>query len=125
MFCPACGLAQPAEHRFCPSCGTRLPHELLNARPMKITRWFRSLPVGPGDPDFGAVRVTRYVQDYEIETAEGSVRVPSHHVRFSLWVDDRAVCALSIPDDEAERLAMFLLATARDQASEPVPGRSS
>ena len=86
----------------------------------KITRWFRSLPVSSGDPDFGAVRVTRYVHDYEIETEEGSVRVPSHHVRISLWIDDRAVCALSIPDDEAEELARFLLATAREEDEEPV-----
>jgi hypothetical protein len=111
MFCPRCGFGQPTEHRFCVSCGTRLPRELLAMRAPKITRWFRSLPIAPEDPDFGALRVTRYVEDYEIETAEGSVRVPSHHVRFSLWVDDRAVCALSIPDDEADQLASFLQAT--------------
>jgi hypothetical protein len=111
VFCPRCGFRQPADHRFCVSCGARLPQELLATRAPKITRWFRSLPVAPGDPDFGALRVTRYVEDYEIETADGTVRVPSHHVRFSLWVDDRAICALSIPDDEAEQLADFLQAT--------------
>jgi hypothetical protein len=27
-----------------------------------------------------------------------------------VWIEDRAVCAVSIPDDEAEQLADFLLA---------------
>jgi hypothetical protein len=62
------------------------------------------------DPPQGALRVTRYLEELEMETAEGSVRVPSHHVRFSIWAEDRALCALSIPDDEAEELAEFLLA---------------
>ena len=110
MFCPRCGLRQPDEHVFCPACGTRLPAEVLAPRARKVSRWFRSLPVAAGDPDSGALRVTRYLEEYEIQSAEGSVRVPSHHVRFSLWVDDHAVCALSIPDDEAEHLVDFLLA---------------
>ena len=85
----------------------------------KISRWFRSLPVAEGDPNFGAVRVSRYLEEYEIETAEGSVRVPSHHVRISLWEDDRAVFALSIPEDEAEELAQFLLERVADGDEEP------
>jgi hypothetical protein len=56
------------------------------------------------------LRVSRYVDEFDIETVDGSVRVPAHHVRFSIWVEDRAVCALSIPDDEAESLAEFLSA---------------
>jgi hypothetical protein len=70
--------------------------------------------VGPLDPPGGALRVTRYLDEFEMETAEGSVRVPSHHVRFSIWADDRALCALSIPDDEAGELAEFLLASVHD-----------
>jgi hypothetical protein len=56
------------------------------------------------------LRVSRYMDEFDIDTAEGSVRVPAHHVRFSVWVDDQAACAVSIPDDEAEALAEFLLA---------------
>jgi hypothetical protein len=80
-------------------------------RSPKISRWFLSLPVAPDDPDHGALRVTRYVEEVVISTREGSVRVPSQHVRFSIWVDDHAVCAISIPDDEAAELAAFLDAT--------------
>jgi hypothetical protein len=31
-------------------------------------------------------------------------------VRFSIWVEDTAVAALSLPDDEAASLGEFLLA---------------
>jgi hypothetical protein len=34
--------------------------------------------------------------------------VTNHHVRFSVWVDDRVTCALSISDQEAAELAAFL-----------------
>jgi hypothetical protein len=114
MYCPRCGLKQPVEHRFCVSCGTALPGQLLEQSSPKVSRWFPSIPVSPIDPPQGALRVTRYLEEFEMETAEGSVRVPSHHVRFSIWADDRALAALSIPDDEARELAQFLLA--------PVPG---
>jgi len=110
VFCPHCGLGQPEEHRFCASCGTRLPRELLPERTPKVSRWFWGLPVAAGDPEVGALRVSRYLEEYEIEAAEGSVSVPNHHVRFSIWVDDRAACALSISDEEAAELAAFLQA---------------
>ena len=119
MFCPNCGQGQPAEHRFCASCGMRLPRELLPQASPKISRWFLSLPVTPGDPETAALRVTRYLEEYEIETAEGSVRVPNHHVRFSIWVDDRAACALSISDEEAAELAAFLTAEVPDGEDHP------
>ena len=110
MFCPRCGMEQTSEHRFCPSCGTRLPWEIvLRSRP-KMTRWFRGIPVISSDAPDTALRVSRYLEEFEMEAPEGSVRVPSHHVRFSVWVEDRAVCAVSIPDDEAEALAGFLQA---------------
>jgi hypothetical protein len=60
------------------------------------------------------LRVSRYLDEFEIETDEGSVHVPSHHVRFSIWTGDHAECAVSIPDSEAEALADFLLATVRN-----------
>jgi hypothetical protein len=108
MFCPSCGIRQPAEHRFCASCGARLPGEPLRPAGPKVSRWFLSIPVAPDDPPSAALRVSRYLEEIEITTSDGSVRVPSHHVRFSIWVNDRAVAAISIPDDEADRLAEFL-----------------
>jgi len=95
---------------LCLSCGTRLPRELLDEPGPKVSRWFFTLPVAPEDPPHAALRVSRYLEEIELRTADGSVRVPSHHVRFSVWIEDRAVCAVSIPDDEAEELADFLLA---------------
>ena len=114
MHCPHCGLGQPSDHRFCLSCGTRLPAELLPPRMPKVTRWFRSVPVQAEDPSGTMLRVSRYLDEFDIETEDGSVRVPAHHVRFSFWLEDRAVCALSIPDDEAEALSAFLAAAVAD-----------
>ena len=42
------------------------------------------------------------------------MRVPSHHVRFSVWVDDRALAAISLTDDEAGSVASFLLSAVAD-----------
>jgi hypothetical protein len=114
MYCPRCGLMQASEHRFCASCGLRLPREGLRRQGPKISRWFSGIPVHPGDDPTGMLRVSRYLGEFTIETDEGSVQVPSHHVRFSVWTDDHAACAISIPDFEAEALADFLLATVRD-----------
>jgi hypothetical protein len=72
--------------------------------------------VAPDDPPHAAVRVSRYLDEIELTTRDGSVKVPSNHVRISVWIGDRAVCAISIPDDEAEKLAEFLLAWAPDQS---------
>ena len=119
MFCPRCGMKQPMEHQFCVSCGERLPREMLRASGPKVSRWFLSIPVAPDDPPSAALRVSRYLEEIEITTSDGSVRVPSHHVRFSIWVNDRAVAAVSIPDDEADRLAQFLVAWIPE---EPVAG---
>jgi hypothetical protein len=80
-------------------------------RGRKVSRWFWAMPVSPNDPPEAALRVTRYLEEFDVTTADGSVRIPSHHVRFSIWVGDRAACAASLPDDEAEELAAFLLAT--------------
>ena len=77
------------------------------AQAPKVSRWFLGLPIAPGDPDVGALRVTRYLEEYELQTNEGSVRVPNHHVRFSIWVDDHATCVLSISDDEASSWRAF------------------
>ena len=114
MFCPRCGLEQPSDHRFCLSCGSRIPAELLGIMSPKVTRWFWTIPVTEHDSPHGAIRVSRYLEEQEIRTADGSVRLPNHHVRFSVWLDDRAVCAVSLPDDEAASLGEFLLASVSD-----------
>jgi len=114
MFCPACGLGQPDDHRYCVACGRSLPAYLLRAHGPKVSRWFLGVPVAPSDRAGSALRVSRYLEEFEIETPEGSVRVPSHHVRFSVWVDDRAVAAISLTDDEAGSVAAFLLAAVTD-----------
>lgn len=119
MFCPECGLKQPLEHRFCLACGTPLPAHLLRTPWPKISRWYLGIPVAPADPPHSALRVTRYLEEIEIRSAEGSVRIPSQHVRFSVWDGDRATAAVSIPDAEAEELARFLLATVRDGQGDP------
>jgi hypothetical protein len=116
VFCPRCGLKQPRAHHFCVSCGAKLPRELLRQPGPKVSRWFWTIPVAPDDPPHAALRVSRYLDEIEISTPDGSVKVPSNHVRISVWIDDRAVCAISIPDDEAEKLAEFLLAWSPDEA---------
>jgi hypothetical protein len=121
VFCPRCGLKQPMDHHFCVSCGLRLPRELLRRTGPKVSRWFWTIPVAPDDPPSAALRASRYLEEIEITTADGSVRVPSHHVRFSVWIDDRAVAAVSIPDEEAERLAEFLLAWVPEAREEATP----
>jgi hypothetical protein len=110
MFCPQCGLEQEDEYRFCVACGAALPRGLVRRRGPKVSRWFWGIPVIPEDGQNMALRVSRYLEELEIHTPDGSVRVPSHHVRFSIWVDDHATCALSLPDHEAEALAAFLMA---------------
>jgi hypothetical protein len=108
MFCPQCGLEQPRSHRFCPACGSRLPTELVPPPGPKVTRLFHSIPIHPADPPDAVLRVSRYFEEFELETADGSVRIPNGHVRFSMWTGDRAACAVSIPDDEADALVRFL-----------------
>jgi hypothetical protein len=107
MYCPRCGLKQPVEHRFCSSCGTKLPRGVLGPRP-KVTQWFWAMPVAPGDPPQSALRVSCYLEEYQLESGGQTVTVPRDHVRLSIWVDDQAVCAVSIPNHEAERLVEFL-----------------
>jgi zinc-ribbon domain len=123
MFCPTCGVRQPDEHRFCFSCGARLPLELTGRHGPKESRWFLSVPVLPEDPLRGALRVSRYLEEFEATTPEGSVLVPSHHVRFPVWVDDAVVTAISLPDDEATKLGEFLLAQVTE--TQPAQARSA
>ena len=124
MYCPKCGLKQPEDHRYCPSCGTRLPAGASGTRP-KVSRWFWSVPVSPADPPRAALRVSCYLEEFEMESGGDSVRVPSDHVRFSIWVDDQVVCALSIPNGEAEQLVEFLQASLPPAPADPMSGSIS
>jgi hypothetical protein len=110
MFCPACGLGQSEGHRYCAACGRALPSHEPAIHGPKATRWFLGVPVAAGDRAGSGLRVSRYVDSIRVETPEGSVSLPSHHVRFSIWVDDRAEAAVSLTDDEATSVAEFLLA---------------
>lgn len=73
-----------------------------------MTALFAGIPTHPSDPPEPVLRVSRYLDDVVVETSEGSVTIPGGHARFSVWVIDRPVCAISLPDTEAERLARFL-----------------
>jgi hypothetical protein len=108
MFCPSCGLQQPDLHRFCASCGFTLPTHLIHARRPKVTQLFAGVPTHPSDLTDSVLRVSRYADDVIFESAEGSVTIPGRHVRFSMWVTERPECAISLSDDEASRLALFL-----------------
>jgi hypothetical protein len=59
----------------------------------KTARFFAGLQVDAADPEDAFLRVTRY---------------GSTHVRFSVWVGDRARCVVSIPEAEARELVAFL-----------------
>ncbi len=109
IFCPQCRLRQPESHRYCVACGATLPSHLLAAR-TKSSRWFPGVRVSDDDPAGGFLRVSCYREDQELTAPEGSVTIPGHHVRFSIWVDDAARSALSIPETEAIELARFVMA---------------
>ena len=104
MFCPTCRLEQPAEHAYCVRCGASLPSELLRGDPGKRTQWFAGVKVAPGDPENAYLRVSHYSKDQLLEAAEGSVTVPGHHVRFSVWVGDEARCVISVSETEGRAL---------------------
>ncbi len=76
----------------------------------KTARFFAGLRAADEDPENAYLRVTSYRGAELIEAPEGTVEVPANHVRFSVWVGDRARCVLSIPESEARELAAFLTA---------------
>ena len=82
-------------HRFCPWCAA--PQRL------KIVDFFRGHAEIEGDRG-RALRVSRYLGAGE-----------ERHVRFSVWDDAgetaRATAALSLDEEEAARLARFLVET--------------
>jgi hypothetical protein len=108
IYCPSCRLEQPTDHTFCVSCGTPLPVQLVTERPGKVARFFAGVKVDEHDPEHGFLRVSCYRSEEQLQGAEGSVRIPQHHVRFSVWVADEARCVLSLPISEARELCSFL-----------------
>lgn len=112
IFCPSCRLEQPTDHAYCVRCGTALPVDLLDAS-VKSARFFAGLRVDGNDPENAFLRVTSYRKTQVVDAPEGSVEVAGRHVRFSVWVEDRARCVISIPESEARELAGFLAAETR------------
>jgi hypothetical protein len=95
----------------------------------KESRWFLALPVVPQDRAGTAIRVTRYLEEFDWSTEEGTVRVPAHHVRFSIWISDEVQAAASISADDARALAQLLLAdegaaTVKDEEDQPIENES-
>jgi hypothetical protein len=83
--CAVCHGDLADEHRFCPWCGA--------AQRIKIVQFFRGRE--------RTLRVSRYIG-------------ADQHVRFSVW-NDRGIAeaAVSLDEDEAQRLADFVRTTGR------------
>jgi hypothetical protein len=79
--------------RYCPWCAA--PQRL------KLVEFFRGRPSEEGK----ALRVSRYLHD----------ELDERHVRFSIWSDAKVEGAVSLEDDEADRLGQFLLDSAPGQ----------
>ena len=96
--CSSCRGEVKERFRFCPWCGA--------AQRTKIVEFFAGHPLVEADAS-KALRVSRYLGESE----------EARHVRFSVWgggeQTQRAEAAVSLTDDEAERLARFLAETAR------------
>jgi hypothetical protein len=89
--CRRCGGRMEEVFRFCPWCGERYR--------TKVVEFFRPHPrIDTGR----ALRVSRYLDGPE-----------EQHVRFSVWSESdeyaRAEAAVSLDQNEATRLAVFLL----------------
>jgi hypothetical protein len=92
--CAECGGELAAAFRFCPWCAA--------PQRRKLVEFFRAHPRDAGK----ALRVSRYLTE-------------EPHVRFSVWsAEGVAEAAVSLEEDEADRLALFLAAP---QAPRPRP----
>jgi len=91
--CSACGRRTEASWRYCPWCA--------EPQRVKLVEFFRPHPLIEEEQE-KALRVSRYLG------AEAAER----HVRFSVWRETpdtaSAETAVSLDEDEAERLAHFL-----------------
>ena len=90
--CPECGGPVEARFPYCPWCSSPLRR--------KLVEFFR--PHEERESDHGkALRVSRYFGSTE----------PERHVRFSVWNETgEAEAAVSLDEDEAQRLAVFIQA---------------
>ena len=89
--CGRCGNRIDGGYRFCPWCSAPLRS--------KLVEFFRPHP-GIESDQSRALRVSRYL----------GAAVDGRHVRFSVWdVDGVAESAISLDEQEADRLARFLL----------------
>jgi hypothetical protein len=100
--CKHCGAEVESAFRFCPWCG--------HAQRLKLTEFFFGHAAIEGARR--ALRVSRYLGDEAEE----------RHVRFSVWSDSgsgqtKVEAAVSLDEDEAERVARFL-ATAAEPAAD-------
>jgi hypothetical protein len=96
--CPSCDGLIDKGYRYCPWCAA--PQRL------KVVEFFLPHPSIPHDHD-KALRVSRYLGGAEDEK----------HVRFSVWGGKGEVkAAVSLAEEEADRLGRFLLRVAREQA---------
>jgi hypothetical protein len=87
--CRRCGSGVEDRFRFCPWC----------AQPQrrKLVEFFAPHPALEGDAG-KALRVSRYFETDETPA----------HVRFSIWSGDSADAAVSLSEEETERLVGFL-----------------
>jgi hypothetical protein len=84
--CAECGGQLESAFRFCPWCAA--------PQRSKLVEFFRAHPRDDGK----ALRVSRYLTD-------------EPHVRFSVWsVEGVAEAAVSLDEEEADRLSLFLAA---------------
>jgi hypothetical protein len=89
--CAECGGELAASFRFCPWCSA--------PQRRKLVEFFRPHPRDQGK----ALRVSRYLTE-------------EPHVRFSVWNREGvAEGAVSLEEDEAERLGLFLAAPQRSR----------
>jgi hypothetical protein len=108
MFCQRCGFGQPDDHRFCVACGAQLAIHLAGERIPKVTRLFLGIQTSEHDPAGAVLRVSRYLEDHEFSAPEGTILVPGEHARFSVWLVDRPVAAISVTESDAQELGRFL-----------------
>jgi hypothetical protein len=99
--CSGCGGQVESSFRFCPWCAA--------PQRRKLTEFFAPHPEIEGDQG-RALRVSRYL-------APDALR----HVRFSIWGGGsqarRVEAAVSLDDEEAERLVRFLTLDAEAEAA--------
>ncbi|MDQ3956485.1 MAG: hypothetical protein M3285_13155 [Actinomycetota bacterium] len=86
-----------------------MPSHLLDP-PAKRVNYFAGIKVSDGDPEQAFLRVSCYLKEQTFSSPEGSVTIPGHHVRFSVWIDSEARCVMSLPEAEARELARFIQA---------------